>query len=128
MKIIKQIKYLRKDRHLSEILRGSFWSFLLKVLAMIFGYVSTFFISNYFGARVVGLYNLSLSITNIITLIASLGFPMAILRFAGEYKEDLALVYILKRMITLSFGVSLILILIFFLFGVFVCIKLFYYS
>ena len=126
MMIIKQIRYLTKDCHISEILRGSFWSFTLKVLAMIFGYVSTFFISNYFGARVVGLYNLSLSITNIITLVASLGFPMAILRFVGEYKEDRALIYILKRMLILSFVISLILILTFFLFGNFVSVKLFH--
>ncbi len=126
--IIKQIKYFTKDRHVSEILSGSFWSFTFKILAMIFGYVSTFFISNYFGARVVGLYNLSLSITNIITLIASLGFPMAILRFVGEYKENRALIYILKRMLILSFGISLILIASFFLFVDFISIKLFHDS
>ncbi|MHA2039527.1 MAG: flippase [Promethearchaeota archaeon] len=101
------------DKSLSEILRGASWAFTLKVVGLIMGYVSTLIISNYFGPRTVGLFNLSFSVISIITLFSLMGFATAILRFAGEFQDDFAQQIILKKMVVMSFSVSLFLVFMF---------------
>ena len=124
--LLTPFKTKTKNKHFYVILSGSFWAFLLKVVAMFFSYVSTLLISNYFGPRTVGLFNLSYAIISIITLISLMGFPTAILRFTGEFRNDRALAIILKKMVFLSFTISLFFVLGFLPFADYVSTKLFH--
>jgi|Deesub1362B_J571_1020462.scaffolds.fasta_scaffold00195_46 O-antigen/teichoic acid export membrane protein len=92
--------------HTREILIGSGWSFMFKVLALGLGYISTLIISNFFGARVVGLFNLSATVVTIVVMFCLMGFPTSILRFVGEYQGDRAIISILVRMILISIFTS----------------------
>jgi len=121
-----KITNILEDDKYKEILKGASWAFILKVVALIFGYISTIIIARYYGPRTVGLYNLSFSIFNIITMIALLGFPKSILRFVGEYNNDAALKDVLKKMMFLSLTVSLLLIIIFYLFADYISVKFFH--
>ena len=62
--IRERIANLKNDVQLSEVIRGSSWAMGTKVLAMLFGYGFTLLISNMFGARVVGLFNLSFAVVS----------------------------------------------------------------
>lgn len=92
--------------HQREVLIGSGWSFMFKVLSLGLGYVATLIISNVFGARVVGLFNLSVTIITIVVMLCLMGFPTSILRFVGEYQSDRAILNILFRMIFFSLLIS----------------------
>jgi len=126
MNIKNYINNNLNNHHNYEIIRGSFWAFSLKVVAMMFGYVSTYIISNHFGPETMGLFHLSLTITSVITVLSLLGFPTAILRFTGEFNNDYALKTILKKMITLSLIVSLFFIILFFFYSDYISLNIFH--
>ena len=117
---------MRHDSHLGEVIRGTSWAMGTKILALLFGYGFILLISNIFGARVVGLFNLSFAVVSIITLISLMGFPMAVLRFVGEYSDDHALLDVLKKMLFLSGGISLALTLVFYEYSDFIAITIFH--
>lgn len=108
-KSYNQLSSVRDNKSFSEILSGSSWAFVLRIVGLAAGYISTLIISNYFGPRTVGLFNLSFTVISIITLISLMGFPTSILRFTGELKDDYAQRIVLKKMVVLSFAVSLFL-------------------
>jgi len=114
------------DRSIKEIISGSSWAFSLNLVAMVFGYVSTIIIANYFGPRTVGLLNLSYTVRSIIILISLLGFPTAILRFIGEYRDDYAQKIIIKKMVILCLSVSLLLGVVFSIYAEYISVKYFH--
>ena len=114
------------NKHLSAIIHGSLWSFSLKIASMMFGYISTMIISNYFGARTIGLVNLSTSTISIVSLFSLMGFPNAIIRFIGQYRDDRARISILKRMVFLSFIISLVFVFILFISADYIAISFFH--
>ncbi len=127
IKILKLIvNNILIDSKSKEIVKGASWAFILKVVTIGFGYLSTFLIARYFGARIVGLYNLSFSIFTVITMFSLLGFPMSILRFLGEFNNDKVLKVILKRMVVLSLLTSIFLIIIFYFLANYISIKFFH--
>lgn len=124
--MFNQLSNILRDKSLSEILRGSSWALGLKVSAMVCGYLSTLIISNYFGPRTVGLFSLSFTVISVITLFSLMGFPTAILRFTSEYKDDYAQHAILKKMVVLSFTISITIISVVFLYADFISVNLFH--
>ncbi len=114
MRIFKELlSYHSKPSHQREILVGTGLSFMFKIVSMILGYISTIIISNVFGAKVIGLFNLSATIVFLIIIFCMLGFQNSILRFTGEYQNDRVIIRILKRMIIVSLLVSFPLIMVF---------------
>ncbi len=115
-----------KDTGIKEILGGTSWSFIFKSAALLFGYLFTFVVAHKFGPRTVGLYNLSFSIFNVVTMIALLGFPMSILRFLGEYRDDKVIKNIIYNMIFISSIVAVILVLLLFVNADIIAISIFH--
>ncbi len=125
-KSFKRLTSLLGDKSFSEILKGSSWAFGLKVIAMVFGFLSTLVISKYYGPRTIGQFNLSFTIISIISLFSLMGFPTSILRFVGEFKDDNAQQLILKKMLTISFGMSLIFVAVFYLSADYISVNFFH--
>lgn len=126
MNIKNYINNNLNNQHDYEIISGSFWAFSLKIVAMLFGYVSTYIIANHFGPENIGLFHLSLTIISVISVLSLLGFPTAILRFTGEYNNDDVLKTILKKMITLSLIVSLFFIALFLFYFDYIALNIFH--
>ncbi len=125
-KSYNQLSSVRDNKSFSEILSGSSWAFVLKIVGLAAGYISTLIISNYFGPRTVGLFNLSFTFISIITLFSLMGFATAILRFTGEFQDDFAQQIILKKMVVLSFTVSLVMVFIFAVSADYISVKFFH--
>jgi O-antigen/teichoic acid export membrane protein len=62
-------------------------SFGLRVFGMVIGYLFTLYISNYYGASVLGLYSLSFVFLQIIATISRLGIDTATVKFIAEFNE-----------------------------------------
>ncbi len=87
-KFIILLEQKLKDRHLSELLKGSFVALVFKVLGIVTGYIFILLVSRNFGAEVMGILALSFTILQISSVIGSLGFDTALLRFVAEYSSQ----------------------------------------
>ena len=76
------------DLHLKELLRGSGISFILKIIGMGFGYIFTILLTRNYGAKITGIYTLSLVVLQVGTIIGELGMNTAVLRFVAEYNSQ----------------------------------------
>lgn len=84
--MLKKIKVkIGSDKHFSELLKGSYISFLMKMMGMLFGYIFTFMIAKWYGADVFGMFTLSLTVLNIFVTIGLLGFDNALVKFVADY-------------------------------------------
>jgi O-antigen/teichoic acid export membrane protein len=77
-----------KDRHLSELLKGSSVALVFKVFGIATGYIFIFLVTRNFGAEVMGILALSFTVLQISSVIGSLGFDTALLRFVAEYSSQ----------------------------------------
>ena len=98
------------DLHLKELLKGSGVSFALKIIGMGFGYIFTILLTRNYGAKIMGIYALSLVVLQVGTIIGRLGMDTAVLRFVAEYnsqnKKDMVN-EIYKKIIRLVIPISL---------------------
>lgn len=62
--------------------KGGF-SFLFRMLAMVFSFLSMWFITNFYGEAVYGTYTVALTVLQILTMVFALGIPNAFVSFAG---------------------------------------------
>ena len=109
-----------QNKHVQELFRGSVIAFSLRILGFVTGYLFTFLISIYYGAKGVGIYSLSFTVLSISGMIGALGMQTSILRFVGQFSAEnnfhkVRLLY--KKILTLSVPVSVLLSLILFLFS-----------
>ena len=99
------------DLHLKELLKGSGISFILKIIGMGFGYIFTILLTRNYGAKITGIYTLSLVVLQVGTIIGQFGMDTAVLRFAAEYssqnKKDM-INEIYKKILKLIIPISLI--------------------
>ncbi|RZD17618.1 MAG: flippase, partial [Candidatus Acididesulfobacter diazotrophicus] len=102
------------DLHLKELLKGSGISFAFKIVGMGFGYIFTILLTRNYGAKVMGIYALSLVVLQVGTIIGRLGMDTAVLRFVAEYnsqnKKDMVNeIYkkIIKLVIPISLAISI---------------------
>ena len=79
---------LSKDHHFAELLKGSSFSFVFKILGMGFGYLFTLLVARYYGAETMGLYALSLTMLNIFVTIGVFGFDNALVKFVADYSSN----------------------------------------
>jgi len=77
-----------KDQHVLELLRGSFVSFIFKIVGISFGYIFTLLVARWYGAESLGLYALSLTILNIFVTLGVFGFDNALVKFVAEYNSQ----------------------------------------
>ena len=80
-------KFLKalQDKDFSELFKKGGVSFLMRVGGQIMGFVITFIIAHYFGAKGLGDYVLAVIVLRIFTLLAKLGMDTASIRFIAEY-------------------------------------------
>jgi len=76
------------NRHVKEIFKGSSIAFVLKIIGFITGYIFTFLISIYYGAKGVGMYSLSFTVLSISGMLGALGTQTSILRFVGQFSAE----------------------------------------
>ncbi len=57
-------------------------------MGLLIGYLLIFLISKRYGSEGVGIYTLTISIVTILSIIASMGLNLSILRFIGEFQDE----------------------------------------
>jgi len=81
----KRFQKALQDKDFSELFKKGGISFLIRVAGQIMGFVITFIIAHYFGAKGLGDYVLAVIVLRIFVLIAKLGLDTASIRFIAEY-------------------------------------------
>lgn len=83
--MIKKFKHnLSKDTHLSELINSSMISFILRIMGIGLGYLFILLISRNFGAGAVGIFTLSFTVLQIMSVFGRFGLDTALLRFIAE--------------------------------------------
>jgi O-antigen/teichoic acid export membrane protein len=87
------IKKLRKklngDIHLKELITGGSITFLLKIGGMGLSYLLIYYISKKTGAQGVGFFHTMLQILTVLGMILGLGINIAVLRYVGQFNNEL---------------------------------------
>ncbi len=82
MKIKETIKKYSK----SKLAKGSATFMIMKLIAMVFGYVNIIIITKYFGTSALGIFSYIISILTIVGTFATLGIPLTSLRLISKFK------------------------------------------
>ena len=82
----QRIARLIKDGHFMELLKGGGLSLIVKVVAMLAGFVFQWLITTYYGSEQLGMLLSSISVLALVLLIGKLGLDTANLRFVAQYK------------------------------------------
>ena len=109
--IAKFREKFNSDAHLNELIKGAGEALVLRIGGIIAGYVFTLLVTRTLGARVWGIFALSLVVLQIASVIGRLGMDTALLRFTAEYtakKEIYALKEIYKKALTLVVPFSIL--------------------
>lgn len=88
----KMLSFLRDER-MSEILRGSFYSFGAKIIITVLSVATSIFGAHYYGAEMVGLVALVASILSISRMFGLMGMSTSIVRLISEYREKYSAEY-----------------------------------
>ncbi len=78
------IRNITANKHFGEILKGSGIALILRVVAIIAGYLYTLLITRFFGAKAMGIFALCLTLLQISSVIGRFGLDMASVRFVAE--------------------------------------------
>tara|TARA_R110000868_G_scaffold112089_2_gene302111 strand:+ start:5901 stop:7184 length:1284 start_codon:yes stop_codon:yes gene_type:complete len=77
-------KTWKKDKEtIQYLLSKGGLTFLFRMLAMVFSFISMWFITNFYGGAVYGTYTVALTVLQIVTMVFALGIPNAFVGFAG---------------------------------------------
>ena len=82
----ERIAKLIRDGHFMELLKGGGLSLIVKVVAMLAGFVFQWLITTYYGSEQLGMLLSSISVLAMVLLIGKLGLDTANLRFVAQYK------------------------------------------
>ena len=99
------------DIHLTELIKGSGVALVLRIIGIIAGYIFTLLVTRTLGAKVWGIFSLSLVVLQIASVIGRFGMDTALLRFTAEYtakKEIGTLKEIYKRALILVVPFSIL--------------------
>jgi len=86
--MMKRFLKALEDKDFSEIFKKGGVSFLMRIVGQIMGFVITFIIAHYFGAKGLGDYVLAIIVLRLFVLIAKLGLDTASIRFIAEYASE----------------------------------------
>ncbi len=127
--MIKRFKNkLSTDVHFSELFHGSSIAFFMHLVGLALGYIFTLLVARWYGADVMGLYALSLTLLNIFVTIGTFGFSSALVKFIADYnyndKPYLAK-EIYKKVIAFVVPLGILLSLLFYIFTDFLALEIF---
>lgn len=87
--MIKKIKSkIAQDNHFSDLINSSIISFSLRILGIGLGYLFILLISRNFGAATLGVFTLSFTLLQIISVFGRFGLDTALLRFVAEFSSQ----------------------------------------
>lgn len=87
--LIQKLKNkLKRDIHLSDLLKGSAITLVLKMGGMSLSYILLFLISRKIGAEGVGFYQVMVQILTVLGMVFGLGFNISVLRYVGQFNND----------------------------------------
>lgn len=81
-------KFLKDKEIINYILSKGGTTFLFRMVAMVFSFVTMSFITNFFGDSVFGSYTIVLTILQITVMVFALGIPNAFVVFASGYNSE----------------------------------------
>lgn len=86
---IKNFKFhgLVIDDDSCEIIRGASTTLILKVSGLIFSYGFNILLARFYGAEVIGIYALSITVGSIFSLFAQLGTQTSLVRYIAQYSN-----------------------------------------
>jgi O-antigen/teichoic acid export membrane protein len=113
-KILKKIKEKFGDNeHFLEVLKGGIFSFGAKIVTLIIGLASTWIITKFYGAEILGILTLMNSIIGVMLVFSIAGLGTSLLRFIPEHiqkysKYSAYLVYkkSIRVVVVFSFTIS----------------------
>ena len=88
--IINKIKQtplndLVKDSDNREIVKGAGTTFILKIIGLVFSYGFNIYFARVYGAKVMGLFALAITVAGIFSLFAQMGTQTSLVRFVAQY-------------------------------------------
>jgi len=88
--IIEKIKKtplndLVKDSDNREIVKGAGTTFILKIIGLVFSYGFNIYFARVYGAEVMGLFALAITVAGIFSLFAQMGTQSSLMRFVAQY-------------------------------------------
>ncbi len=83
---IQKILARKRDKNLSELLKGGLFAFGYRVLTMLISYALVIVISRKLGKEGIGVWNLCIATLNIWVMIGCFGFNTSIVRFVSQYR------------------------------------------
>ncbi|WP_370477429.1 flippase [Tamlana flava] len=102
-----------KDKNLIELVKGGSVSLVIKLMGMLFGYLSMLFITKYFGAEEWGVYSLCITVLSVAIIFPKFGFDTSLVRIIAELnvknKQD-QISGVLLRSTLISIALSLLVI------------------
>lgn len=110
-KIKKRLDIYTSNENFKEILTGSLYSFGSKILVKVLGIITSIIAARYYGADIIGLMALLLSIMTISSLFADFGLSTALLRLIPEYTEKYSKklgIELYKKVLKLSIFIALV--------------------
>lgn len=77
-----------KKKTVNDLFYKGGFSFLFRMVAMVFSFFSIWFITNFYGEAVYGTYALVLTVLQILAMLFALGIPNAFVSFAGGINNN----------------------------------------
>jgi len=106
--MMKRFLKALEDKDFSEIFKKGGVSFLMRIVGQIMGFVITFIIAHYFGAKGLGDYVLAIIVLRLFVLIAKLGMDVVSIKFIAFFysKKEWGSVLLFKKRIFILFSIS----------------------
>ena len=82
---LKMFIKLLKNNLINEIVKNSFVAFFLRIVGLIIGYLFVLFVARKYNAEILGMFSLSVTIIQILTLVNKLGLDTLMVRFSAEF-------------------------------------------
>lgn len=111
MKKLKKIFSIQFcDSNSKEVIENSLIAFTIKILAIALSYIFTIIVSRFYGAQILGLFNIAILTLSVSGILATLGFDQTILRLSAQLIHDKKSIYeIYKKMLRVSLSMSILL-------------------
>jgi len=88
MNFIKGFSNLAGGKDLKEIIHGASITFVLRLAGLITSYIFNIIFARIYGADVIGIFALALSVQGIFTLLANVGAQTSVVRFIAQFGNN----------------------------------------
>jgi O-antigen/teichoic acid export membrane protein len=100
---------IKKDEYFGNLITNGSISYLLTIIGIFFGYITTIYVTNLYGATVYGTLTLVITVVSIFSMIPKFGMDVALVRIiggcCGKKKEEIFLVFKVVFVFTLILSI-----------------------